>query len=268
MEERSICDIVHVVNDDSRNFIVKPPVQLALMIVVIAGLFYVLGQYVSSQPQRLEKEAELKREITVNGNGEVQGKPDVARLLLGVQTGPQPSAKGALDSLSRRFNAIVAALKALGIKEEDIKTTNFSMNPQYDYQNQPAHIRGFEASEYVQVTVHDLDTIGEIIAKTTLEGVNQIGGVTFEIDDPDALQTEAQEKAIEDARKHAEQLAKALGVRLGRVKTFSVSSPNSPIPIFAERAVDAAGGAAPVAPPVPVGTSEITATVTITYELK
>lgn len=257
-----------IVNDDNRSFIVKPPVQLALIVVVVAGLFYVFGQYVSSQPQRLEKEAELKREITVNGSGEVEGKPDVARLMLGVQTGPQSSAKAALDSLSRRFNAIVAALKALGIKEDDIKTTNFSMNPQYDFQNAPGQIRGFEASENIQVTIHDLDTIGEVIAKTTQEGVNQIGGVTFEIDDPDALQTEAQEKAIEDARKHAEQLAKALGVRLGRVKTFSVSSPNQPIPIFAERAVDAVGGSAPVAPPIPVGISEITAMVTITYELR
>ncbi|TSC64545.1 MAG: hypothetical protein G01um1014106_75 [Parcubacteria group bacterium Gr01-1014_106] len=253
--------------DDSRTFIVKPPVQLALIVVVIAGLFYVLGQYVSSQPQRLEKEAALKREITVNGTGEVQGKPDVARVLLGVQTGAQPSAKAALDSLSKRFNAIVAALKALGIKEDDIKTTNFSMSPQYDFQNAPGQIRGFEASEHVQVTIHDLDKIGEIIAKTTGEGANQVGGVTFEMDDPNALQTEAQEKAIADARKNAEQLAKALGVRLGRVKTFSVSSPTPPIPVFAERAAIGGDGSAPVAPPIPVGTNEITATVTITYEL-
>ncbi|TSC72022.1 MAG: hypothetical protein G01um101438_782 [Parcubacteria group bacterium Gr01-1014_38] len=236
--------------------------------VVVGGLFYVLGQYLASQPQRIEKEAEAKREITVHGRGEVQGKPDVARLTLGVQTNVQPSAKAALDILSRRFNDVVSALKALGIKEEDLKTTNLSITPRYDYGNAPPTIHGFEASEHVQVTIRDLDKIGEVLAKTTLEGVNQAGGITFEIDDPEALQEQAQEQAIKDAKKNAEQLAKALSVRLGRVKTFSVSSPSpGPVPIFLERA-QAVGGQAPPGPPVPAGTSEIVATVTITYELR
>lgn len=256
-----------LMNDESRHFVVKPPVQLALAAVVVGGLFYVLGQYVASQPQRLEKEAELRREITVQGHGEVQGKPDVARLTLGVQTGPQSSAKAALDILTRRFNAVASALKALGIKAEDIKTTNFSINPQYDFDGGSPRIRGFEASEQVQVTIRDLDRIGDVIAKTTLEGVNTVSGIAFEIDDPEALQIQAQEQAIHDAKKNAEQLARALGVGLGRVKTFSISaSPPGPIPLFAER--DAVGGQAPPAPPVPVGTTDVVATVTITYELR
>jgi uncharacterized protein len=237
--------------------------------VVIAGLLYVVGQYVASQPQRIEKEAEANREIAVQGRGEIIAKPDVAKLTLGVQTGPQPTAKAALDLLSSRFDGVVAAVKAAGVKDDDVKTTNLSINPVYDFSGGRQTIRGFEAAESIEVKIRDLGKIGEVLAKTTIEGVNQAGGVTFEIDDPEALQRQAREKAIESARANGEQLARALGVRLGRVKNFSSSTepPTGP-PIFARAALESAGAPDVAAPPVPTGTNEIVSTVTVTFEIR
>lgn len=234
--------------------------------IVVAGLFYLVGQYIASQPQRVAEETEAKREITVQGTGEVRARPDVARLTLGVQTGVQPTAKAALDILSQKFDAAIAAVKSLGIKEEDVRTTNLSVNPQYDFPDGRQVLRGFEATESVEVRIRDLEKIGEVLARTTAEGVNQSGGLSFEIDEPEALQSEAEEKAIKQARENAQRLARALGVNLGRVKTFSVTpSPGIP-PIYAEARLDA--GAPAAGPPVPPGTQEISVTVTVTYELR
>lgn len=251
---------------DSRDLVVKPPVRLAMGAVVIAGLFYVMGQYVSSQPQRVQQEVEAKRELTVQGQGEVLARPDIARMTLSVETGVQPTAKDAMTLLSRRFDAVVGAVKGIGIKEEDIKTTNLSIGPRYDFTDGRQVLRGFAATESVEVKIRDLGRIGDVLARTTVEGVNQAGGLSFAIDDPESLQLQAQEEAIANAHENAKQLARALDVGLGRVKTFSVVSAPEP-PIYQlERAAVAEG--APAGPPVPAGTQEIIATVSVTYELR
>lgn len=254
-------------NGETRNLVVRPPVHLALAAVVLGGLLYVFGQYIASQPQRIQQETEAKREIAVQGRGEIRARPEVARLTLSVETGPQPTAKAALDLLTRRFTAVGSAVKALGIAEEDVKTTNLSINPQYDYVEGRQALRGFVATESVEVKIRNLETIGEVLARTTLEGVNQAGGISFELDDPEKLREQAEEKAIQDARENAQRLAKALGVALGPVKSFSVASePTRLPPVFAERALTTEGGAA--GPPVPSGSLEITAMVTMTYSLR
>lgn len=247
------------------------PVSIVIVLsVTVGGLLYVLGQYIASQPQRIEREAEAKREISVQGHGEVRAAPDVARITLGMETGVQPTAKVALDLLGKKFDGVVAAARSLGIKEEDIKTTNLSIRPEYDYNSGRQTVRGFSASESVEVKIRNLGTIGDVLAKTTAEGVNQAGGISFDIDDPTALQREAEEKAIKDAKENADHLAKSLDVRLGRVKAFATAaSAPGPYPIFADRAlVQMEKLAAPAAPPVPSGTQEIVANVTITFELK
>lgn len=240
-----------------------------LWIVIIAGLFYVVGQYIASQPQRIQKEIEANREITVQGTGEITAVPDVAKISVGVTTGVQPSAERAITQLSEKFNAVVAAVRQQGVKEEDIKAQNVSVQPTYDFTDGRQTLRGFEASESIEITIRKLDTVGSVVSVATSQGANQIGGLQFTIDDPEALQLEAEEAAIEDAKDKAEQLAKTLGVSLGKVKAYNSSavSPPGPFP-YAAREL-AIGGDTQIAPPeVPAGTQDITANVTITYELK
>lgn len=233
-------------------------------VVVLAGLFYLVGQYIASQPQRIQQETEANRQISVQGKGEVTSKPDVARLNLGVQIEAQPTAKQAINQLATKFSAVEKALDATGIKKDDIKTSNVSVNPSYDYQN-GQRLLGFSANETVIVTIRDLERVGDVLTQATAAGANQAGGVSFEVDDPTALQEEAQTKAIEDARKKAERLARTLGVRLGSVKAFQVGTSQPEPPVFAA-AAEAVGGDAKLS--VPPGTQDHTATVTITYELR
>lgn len=234
-----------------------------MWLVIIGGFFYVIGQYVASQPARSQQEVEAGREIVVQGSAELLVKPDVARLSVSVQTGPQTSAPRALQLLTERALAVVAAITSGGVEEKDIKTTNLALHPQYDFLEGRQVLRGFEAMQTIQVTIRDLDNIGAVLAATTSAGANQAGDLQIEVDDPSELQQQAQELAIKDARESAEQLAKALGVSLGDVKSFADNSVNQPI--FARAAVaelDSFG------PAVPVGENVITSQVSVTFSIK
>jgi len=237
-----------------------------IIAVIVAGLFYLVGQYILSQPQRQQKEIDSKREITITGSGDATAKPDIAKISIGVNTGPQTTAVAAMNLLTQRFDAVMSAVKKQGVKTEDVKATNISVNPQYDWNEGKQTLRGFEASETIQVKIRDLSKIGVILTETTAQGANNSGNLVFEIDDPEKLQTQAQEEAIENAQQKAKDLAKKLGVSLGRIKTFSASNN---FPTY-NAAVGMGGDVAlekSVAPPVPSGTQEIQATVFITYEL-
>ncbi len=238
-----------------------------LVAVIVGGLLYVGGQYIASQPLRIQQEASANREITVVGTGDVTAIPDIATISLGVTTGPQPTADRALAMLTSRFDGVVKSLDKLGVAEEDIKATNISLNPQYDYNDGRQQLRGYTASESVRVKIRKLDTAGQVIAAATGEGINQVSGLSFTIDDTSALEAEAQEEAIDDAKTKAERLAKALGARLGDVKSFSASGgSNPPQPLYAR--AELSDAALEEGPPVPAGSQDITTTVTITYSLR
>lgn len=239
-----------------------------LLIVIIGGLFFVAGQYVASAPQRAQKEAELNREITVQGQGEVTAKPDVAVITLAVQTEILPTAEAASQNLATTFAKVLSAVKTAGVADKDVKTTNLSVNPVYDYTAGKQVPRGYQASESITVSVRAIDTVSDVLGKATAQGVNQVGGISFTIDKPENLKITAQENAIADAKEKASKLAKSLGVSLGKVKTFSISDFPSGPPIYALNAESKAGGGDVSGPPVASGENTVQANVTVTFELK
>tara|TARA_Y100000310_G_scaffold323604_1_gene384260 strand:+ start:166 stop:921 length:756 start_codon:yes stop_codon:yes gene_type:complete len=236
-----------------------------LVAVIVGGLLYIGGQYIASQPLRIQQEVSANREITVVGTGDVTAIPDIATISLGVTTGPQPTAERALSILTTRFNGVVKSLEKLGVEKKDIKATNISLNPDYDFIDGERRLRGYTASESVRVKIRKLDTAGQVLAAATGEGVNQVSGLSFDIDDPSALEAEAQEEAIEDAKTKAERLAKALGTKLGDVKSFTASGGPGP-PIYAR--AELSNLSLDEGPPVPAGSQDVTTTVTITYSLR
>jgi len=236
--------------------------------VILGGLFYMAGQYIASQPQRIQKETEANRQISVEGTGKVEAKPDIATINLGVQTGPQTSAKAATDMLGQKFEAVVKTVKDKGVTTDDLKTMNVSVNPVYDYTNGQQNLKGYEASESIEVKIRDLDSVGEVLAAATAQGVNQAGGINFAIDRPEALQEQAETKAITEARERGQRLAKALGATLGSVKTFVTDGNDSPRPMPYAAVSKEGDQATGIAPPVPAGTNTITAHVTVTFELR
>lgn len=200
--------------------------------------------------------------LTVQGSGKVTVVPDVARVYLGV-TLTKPSVKEARNAAAQVMTDVIAAIKGLGIADADIQTTGLSLSARYA-QNSSTKIVGYIISEQVQVTVRDLDKAGDVVDTATAKGATDVNGISFELADPAKALDDARAAAINAARTSAQAMASAAHVTLGAV--FSVSDASAPTPIY----YGVAAGAAPMADvktPVQPGTQDVSAVVTVVFEL-
>ncbi len=244
------------------------PAHAILLAVVIGGGFYVYGKHLDRQPTTVAPGT-----ITVTGEGKIAVAPDIAQLSFGVTTGVQTTAKAASDKIAADMNKVLAAVKALGIDDKDIKTQSFYLQPSYDYVDGRQRLRGYEATQSLEVKVRDLDKVGDVLTAATDNGANQANGVTFTVEEPDAKKDEARTEAIADAKAKAEALASQLGQTLGDVQSFNESGNGWYPPVmYMDKTTEAygVGGGArdQAAVPMPSGEQDITVNVTITYELK
>jgi hypothetical protein len=237
---------------------------LTVALVVFIGL---LSWNAYAQHYKIGIAARDRDVITIDGTGKVTTKPDIAQVSLGVLS-DAATVKAAQTDNTKKMNDIIAAVKALGVKADDITTTNYSIAPKIDWSNGKQNIIGFTVSQNIEVKVRDLDKVGDILAKGGELGANQAGGVQFTIDDPKKVQADAREKAIEDARTKADVLAKQLGLTLVKVVSFSESgnTPN-PMPLYA-KAMGVGGGSDAVAPQIETGTQDVISSVNVTFEVR
>jgi uncharacterized protein len=206
--------------------------------------------------------------ISVSGEGKVVGVPDVATVDLGMVVERSRVAEAQAEN-TKTMNALIAALEAMGVEKKDIQTTSYNVLPMYDWNDGRQRLRGYSVSQNVHVKVRKLDTVGDVLGKAGELGANQIGGVNFTVDEPESLQQEAREKALENAKDKASALAEVAGVKLGRVINFQESFGGAPIPIYYAKDLGIGGAAASEsAPRVEAGSTEVTANVTITYQLE
>lgn len=185
--------------------------------------------------------------ISVSGHAEVKAKPDVAYISLSVTTTARQQADAAQDN-ARRTTALLAALKKAGVKDAQIQTQGYSIQPQYDYQPSPPVLTGFQALNSIQVTVTNLSRVGVLLDVATNAGATSAGDVSFDLLDRDAVQNAALTKAVTQARARAEVLAAAAYIAVGRV--MSVSEGSAPVvqPIMMARSAMALKEAAPTTP--------------------
>ncbi len=215
--------------------------------------------------------------ITVSGKGEIIATPDIATFSFGV-TEESSDVAGAQKKATEKINTILGYLKDQGVEDKDIKTSSYNIYPRYDYQGASYYVPGkqvlaaYVVSQNIVIKVRDLDKAGTLLSGIGEYGATDVSGLTFSIDEQDAVVREARDKAITDAREQAEILAKSLGVSLGKITSFYESSPYQPYPsYYAKDAAYGMGGEAMVqnsAPELPSGENKITSTVTITYEIR
>jgi uncharacterized protein YggE len=207
----------------------------------------------------------LTKTISVDASGSVKGKPDTANVNLGVQA-DKASAEEALNEASAKARSLIDLLKAQGIAEDDITTTDLSLWPRTD--NEGKQVLGYVASNSVNATIRDLTKAGSVIdAATKAVGDSiRLGGVSFSIADTTPFAAQAREQAVLQAKAQGAQLAKAAGVGLGPIAQVSTVSYDLPQPqVYAASAAGARDSATPA--PVQPGTQEITARVTVVFEL-
>ena len=165
--------------------------------------------------------------IAVAGVGQVQAKPDLASVSLGVQT-QAPVARDAQAENSRVMADVIDAVKALGIDDKDISTHGLSLRPRYDREGQ--RVDAYVATNNVSVIVRDLDQVGEVLDAGFDAGANVAGGVQFSIADPTDSRDQAMQLAVADARSRADVLAKAAGVTIVGVVSVTEDSGGYPSP--------------------------------------
>ena len=217
--------------------------------------------------------------VTVQGSGQATKAPDIAHISFTVQNTATTVAV-AQAATTKQANAAIAYVKGQGIADKDVKTLSYDISPQYSYPNPcrsgticPVYsdspkITGYQVSESIQVTIHDLTAVGTLLGGIGDLGVQNVNGPNFGLDDSTAGYTAARADAIAKARAQAQLLAKQLGVHLGKVVNFSESTGGGAYPMMYAMGVGASDAKAAPAPSVPTGENTYNVSVSITYEIR
>lgn len=166
--------------------------------------------------------AELPRTITVVGEGTVRVKPDIARANIGVEV-MESSVQEASSAATATMEAVLTALQQQGIEENDIQTSGFNIwvDRPYGPEGLPSENPVYRVSNNVAVTIRDLDNLGSVLDTAITAGANNIYGITFDLDDPSLVESEAREKAVANAKAKAQELAELNNLQLGDVLSVS-----------------------------------------------
>ncbi|NTW28857.1 MAG: SIMPL domain-containing protein [Coriobacteriia bacterium] len=200
--------------------------------------------------------------VTAAGAGKTVAAPDMAEMYFGVSVRADDAAT-ALSQASANAEKIASAVKGAGVSAQDIQTVNVSVYPLQTSLGGNITITGYQASVQVRAKIRDIKTVGTVITAANKAGANEIGGPSFTLADDSNVRNEALTLAIADARKRADAMAKAVGKSLG--ETISVSESGVSVPIYTKSAsADLAGATVPIEP----GQLNVTASVTVVFELK
>mgnify|MGYP001567058351 CR=1 FL=1 len=222
-------------------------------------------------------ENKIPNTISFSGHGEVMAVPDIANIYFTI-TKDDKTVKDAQAGVAVIEKKALDLLKAKGVADKDIKTANASFYPKYEYRQAvclqgycpPSGkqvLVGYTASESITVKIRNTDSVGDIMQGLGITGVSDLNGPNFAIDKEDALKAQARKLAIDDAKIKAKVLAKDLGVRLGKITSFSENG-NYPIMYAKSAMMDSAVGGAPAPAVIPKGENTISSDVTITYEIR
>lgn len=252
---------------ENKNFLIKTLLVSLVIIIVLAVVRY----FDLSYPLSISNSS-VSSELSVVGEGKVEVSPDTAYVDAGITVDNASTVDAAQKELNDKNNAIVDAVKKLGIKKEDIKTSNYSIYPNYNYDNgrNQNRINEYNGNVTISIRVKDVTTTSTVIVEVTKAGANQIQGTRFVVDKPEKYREDARDKAIANAKEQAHKLAKNLGIRLGRV-TNIVESVSAPIysPQYAlKSAAPMAGGMGGGSPDIEPGSQTISSVVTLYFEKK
>ncbi len=227
------------------------------------------------------------RSFSVSAEGKATGVPDVAEFTFSVITEGGEKLAELQTENTEKMNKAIAFLKEQGVKKEDIKTSQYSVNPRYEYYScgpviygadsrkaepcPPPKIVGYTITQSASVKIRDFAKAGDIVSGVVKSGANQASSLNFTIDDPTSVQDDARAEAIEKAQKKAEKIAKAGGFRVGKLISIYESAGGYPPIYYAKGEALGMGGdmaeSAP-SPSIEPGSEDVQVSVTLTYEIR
>lgn len=242
----------------------------ALMLIAVAAILAAL-QYSKSVDKTYPT-----RTFSVEGEGEIDITPDVAKFSVSVVTEGGKNVADVQKKNAEKMNAVDVFLKDSGITGKDLKTEEYTLSPRYDYPNcvglalcPPPTITGYSLTQTLQVTVRDMEKLGDLLTGVVANGANSVSQASFTVDDEAEAKAEARKEAIEQAKDKAKRLAKDTGFEIGRL----VSVYETPIGLeysgdeeISAKSATGMGGA--LAPTIEPGTDTTKVTVSLTYEIR
>ncbi|MBD3329398.1 DUF541 domain-containing protein [Candidatus Dojkabacteria bacterium] len=252
-----------------KNFLLFVAKSSYVGIVVIIAIFLAVtlsirGADSINRPRSFSVEAEASKYVT----------PDTANISLGTEV-RDPSAKQVQIKGSKVINEAVEAIKELGIEEENIRTDNYNISPEYKYNDDTneSEIYSYRMDVMIDIKTTKIDKISDILDAATDANINRVNSISFSIEDIEEIQHELKLEAIENAKARAQEQAKAAGLKLGRV--LNVNEYGGPMPVFSERKAPApmmdsaefeesGSGGISINP----GQNEVSVSVSVVYKVK
>ncbi|MGZ4125368.1 MAG: SIMPL domain-containing protein [Actinomycetota bacterium] len=239
-----------------RTWVVAGTVVVALVVIAFAATALAQGDTSAS--------GKPVHTITVSSTATVKASPDEAVIGLGVHS----EAAGSADAFAQNakdMQSVLDALKAAGIDEKDIQTTNVSLQQRVTNRGTPNEQQMFVAANSIQVTIHDLSSVGSVIDAAVGAGADSVNDIRFQLSNHDAVRTDALTQAVAGARAKADALAHAADATVVRVVTIDEQNYRPPV-YDAPFAGSAALGAVPT-PVVPPSSLDVTETISVVWEI-
>lgn len=240
----------------------------ALTVILIFICLFAFTRLFGPIPLSMNSVTTSKQDLfTVRGTGEGSGVPNTASFSFGV-TKTANSVQTAQDQVNTVINSISEDLQSLGVDKKDIKTTDYSVTPNYDYSGDTQKTNGYIVTANIQVNVKPIANANKAVDIATKNGANLVGGITFGLDD--ATKKEVEEKArmeaINNAKEKAASISHISGIHLGRIVNIQEDS-TSPATIYPMAAGEALRSDEKSTPTqLNPGENKVQLTVTISYE--
>lgn len=254
----------------------KKPFNILIICIGVAVIFALVtfGFY---QLVKSDNESSQGRTTTLSAEGKVTVIPDVAKVNFSISL-ENVSIEKLTNENNLKMQTVIDYLKSVNIKEKDIKTTNYTLYPVYEqkcfddnsgFKRCNSILSKYKLDHEVTITIRDFTKIDTIVGKITELGVNNISNISFSIEDVEKVQNEAKIQAIQKIMQRANDISNATKVRFGRITNISENfygGYNRDYAVSSMKLESATGAIAPA--PIEAGSKDVTATVSITFEIK
>lgn len=238
--------------------------------LIVAIIFFFIGLFIYTKlagpiPFLVNNYTTTKTDsFQTQGQGSASAVPDEVTISFGV-TKTSGTVADAQNQTNTAIKNILDNLRKLGVSDKDLKTTNYSVNPDYNF-NGRQKISGYTVTQNIDLKLKNIKNTNEAIDTITANGANLVGQIKFGFTDgaKAKLEEDARKEAVGNAKQKAENLAKTAGIRLGKIINVSEESNNQHRPIFLETA-KARDVEAPTTNVTP-GENSVNITVTLTYQ--
>ena len=212
-------------------------------------------------PYPSDNDRHNQQTVKVTGEATLQATPDQAIITLGVQT-ENVDPKLAQQENAQTISEIITVLKELGIAETNIKTSDYRIDPQYNYIEGKEIFKNYKVHHMLQIKTKDIEKVGSIIDAAVKRGANSVSNIRFSLANSDSYYNQALTIALNNAYEKALTLTRAIDAPLHPIpiQMEELSAPTPPVTYQATSYVKASST------PVMPGELQITATIRVEYK--